>query len=131
FKWQAGDQPVFGNASLLMPLGLSFLAFELLHVLIERSRGRLGAVGPVDLLAYAFFFPARAAGPIKRYQPFLDSVAAAEASFENLSAGAMRVLLGLTKKLVVADLLALTVAQHRHVDSAAQAWIVVFAYSVQ
>lgn len=117
--------------AMLIPLGLSFLAFELLHVMIERRRGRIGAVPLVDLLAFAFFFPARVAGPIKRYPDFLASVADARPSSEHVYAGALRVLLGLAKKVLLADVLALTLVEKDYAESAMHAWTIVMAYALQ
>jgi hypothetical protein len=51
---------------MLMPLGFSYLSFELLHVVIERRRGKIRELSFPDLLAFVFFATARVAGPIKR-----------------------------------------------------------------
>lgn len=137
YKWSAGDtvavEPIAQAASTatLVPIGLSFLAFELLHVVIERRRGRLSGVSAGDLLAFVFFFPARPAGPIKRYPTFVAQIARAEASFENVYEGLLRVLVGLFKKVVVADLLALTVAEQAHVETPLRAWAILLAFSFQ
>ena len=123
--------PGTGSASLIVPLGLSYLTFELLHVTIERHRGKLRDVGWVDLFAFAFFAPARIAGPIKRFPQFLDEVRNAELSAANVYAGLLRVLLGLAKKFMLADVLALTLAESRYALSMRHAWTVVFAYALQ
>lgn len=117
--------------SILVPLGFSYLAFELLHVVIEQRRGRIGELSLVDLLAFIFFAPTRVAGPIKRYPAFVAAVRDAEPSAANVYAGVLRILLGLAKKYLVADVLALTVAEQTYVNSAKHAWIIVFAYSLQ
>jgi len=67
-----------GTTSVLVPLGFSYLAFELLHVVFERRRGRLESISLPDLLAFVFFAPARIAGPIKRYPQFVAAVNDAE-----------------------------------------------------
>jgi alginate O-acetyltransferase complex protein AlgI len=118
-------------ARAVIPLGLSYLAFELLHVTIEQKRRRLRDVKVADLLAFAFFAPARIAGPIKRFPQFIEEVRTAEVSSANVYAGLLRVILGLAKKYLIADVLALTVAESSYVTSARHAWMVVFAYSLQ
>jgi alginate O-acetyltransferase complex protein AlgI len=118
-------------AAPLLPLGFSFLAVELMHFAIERRRGRIAAGSLADLMAFAFFFPCRVAGPIKRYPDFIEAVTAAEASLENVYRGLVRVLIGLFKKLVLADLLALTVAEVTYADTPAHAWKIVIAYALQ
>lgn len=120
-----------GPAAILIPLGFSYLAFELLHVVIERRRGRIPNVPLPDLLAFVFFAPARAAGPIKRFPEFTAAVQAASLSSANVYAGVLRLLLGLAKKLLVADVLALTVVQSAWVSSTRQAWTLVVAFSLQ
>jgi alginate O-acetyltransferase complex protein AlgI len=120
-----------GPAAILIPLGFSYLSFELLHVVIERRRGRLPRFSFPDLFAFVFFAPARVAGPIKRYPEFTAAVRGATPSIQTVYAGLLRVLLGLAKKLFVADVLALTAAERPEVHSAGQAWIVVMAFTFQ
>src|SRR3954452_14478029 len=104
-------------AGLVMPLGLSYFAFELLHVTIEQRRRKLRDVNPVDLLAFVFFAPARIAGPIKRFPQFIEEMRTAGMSAGDVYAGLLRVLMGLAKKYLIADVLALTVAEGQHVAS--------------
>ncbi len=120
-----------GPAAILIPLGFSYLAFELLHVVIERHRGRIQDPRLADLLAFAFFAPARIAGPIKRLPEFTAAVQAATLSSANVYAGVLRVLIGLAKKLLVADVLALTVAESSYVSTTRHAWTIVLAFSLQ
>lgn len=131
----AEAQAGFGNpgfpGQILIPLGLSYLSFELLHVIIEQRRGKLAAIRAVDLLAYAFFLPCRVAGPIRRFNEFSAATQNAEASFDNVYHGVLRILLGLAKKLIVADTLALTGAEIGYVQTGAHAWTVVVAYGIR
>lgn len=120
-----------GTASVLIPLGFSYLAFELLHVVFERRRGKIESLSLPYLLAFVFFAPARIAGPIKRYPQFAAAIDDAEPSSENVYAGLLRVLFGLAKKFFLADILSQTVAQSEWAASPASAWIVVVAYSLQ
>jgi alginate O-acetyltransferase complex protein AlgI len=120
-----------GTPSIVVPLGFSYLAFELLHVVIERRRGRIGELALFDLFAFIFFAPARVAGPIKRYPQFVAAVRDAEPSSANVYAGLLRILLGFAKKFFLADILALTVAEQAYVATGRQAWIIVFAFSLQ
>jgi alginate O-acetyltransferase complex protein AlgI len=119
------------GAAVLMPLGFSFLAFELIHFAIERRRGRINPVRLVDLAAFAFFFPCRMAGPIKRFPDFTTAVARAEVSLDDVYAGVTRILVGLVKKVVIADVLALTVVEAGYATTPGQVWKVVLAYSLQ
>lgn len=118
-----------GAARWIMPLGLSYLSFELLHVIIERRRGRIASVSLLDLLAYALFLPCRIAGPIRRFPEFMAAVGQARLSAANVYAGVLRILSGLAKKLVIADTLALTGAELGNATSRAHAWTIVLAYT--
>ena len=138
FKWGVGDfagpamrTAVGPLAAPLVPLGLSFLAFELMHFAIDRRRGRIGETSLVDLAAYALFFPCRVAGPIRRFPDFMAAVARAEASLDDVYAGVGRILIGLVKKVVVADVLALTVAEAGYAATSLHVWKIVLAYSLQ
>ena len=128
---QAGLRAAGTTGAVIIPLGFSFLAFELLHVVIEYHRGRLRDASFVDLAAFAFFFPCRIAGPIKRYPAFVDAVRQAQPSTENVYAGVVRILVGLFKKFVVVDLLALTVGEASYATTAMHLWEIMFAYSLQ
>jgi alginate O-acetyltransferase complex protein AlgI len=112
-------------------LGLSYLTFELIHVVVERRRGRIPDMSFTELLAFVFFAPARIAGPIKRFPQFRDAVAGAELSGDDVYAGVLRILLGLAKKFLLADVLALTVAESEYASSMRQAWLVVLAFGLQ
>jgi alginate O-acetyltransferase complex protein AlgI len=113
----------------VIPLGFSYLSFELLHVIIERRRGRIASLTLPDLLAYAMFMPCRIAGPIRRFPDFRAAVERAHASPQNLYAGVLRILIGLGKKLVIADTLALTGAELTYASRPSHAWTIVLAYT--
>jgi alginate O-acetyltransferase complex protein AlgI len=119
------------RAALIVPLGFSFLVFELLHFVIERQRGHLADATFPWFAAFTLYFPARVAGPIKRYPQFAEAVAAASPSFANIYYGLLRILAGLVKKTVFADVLGLTAAELIYVETPAHAWRVVLAYSFQ
>jgi alginate O-acetyltransferase complex protein AlgI len=120
-----------GAAAPLVPLGFSFLAFELMHFVIECRRGRIQQPRLIDVAAFAFFFPCRIAGPIKRYPAFLTAVADARPSIDEVYAGMVRVLVGILKKVAIADPLALTSAEVLYADTPLHVWRVVLAYGVQ
>ena len=99
----AGD---LQGGGVLVPLGFSYMALELIHYAIESSRGRIRDASFADLAAFALFFPCRVAGPIKRFNDFKSAVAGAEQSAVDVYHGCFRILCGLVKKGVFADALA-------------------------
>ncbi len=97
--------------SLILPLGISFYTFRSTAYLIDVYRGKAQAATNLGKYAlFISFFPAVMQGPICRWGDLagqLDTPHKAE--WENLSAGLLRVLWGMFKKLVVADTLMVAV----------------------
>jgi alginate O-acetyltransferase complex protein AlgI len=89
--------------SLVLPLAVSFFTFEFVHYVIDARRGRLPEHRFEDFLAFMLFFPTMVAGPIKRFQGFQPQVATARADAASVNAGAMRIVVGLAKKICIAD----------------------------
>ena len=106
----------FGEASMswladwespVAPLAISFFTFEFVHYLYEvRTRGSDPIRNPLHFTLFAIFFPTLASGPIKRYGDFVPQLKALEnPSVARAWAGAQRVILGLFKKICLADLI--------------------------
>jgi alginate O-acetyltransferase complex protein AlgI len=100
YKWL---HVTFHAEGMAPPLGLSYLIFRLIHVLLEANRAQLPPVRDwTEFVHYAFSPAIFTAGPIERWDHFtaerrekVDGLLAAEAL--------QRIALGLTKKLWVAD----------------------------
>ena len=116
-------------------LGFSYIAFRLIHVLRDRQLGRLPEISLAEFATYVVFFPSLVAGPIDRAERFAGDL---RQEFrltqdETLSAG-QRVVIGLFKKFIIADtlaLIALNDALAIQVRSTAWMWITVYAYAFQ
>ncbi len=78
------------------PLGISFLSFRMIHILVECMRGTLPKLSTSDYFLYAFFFPIWIAGPIERVDRFFAG-RADKVSSDDLTIGANRVFWGLVK----------------------------------
>jgi alginate O-acetyltransferase complex protein AlgI len=114
---------VLPNAEgVAVPLGISFLTFELIHVAVERRHGRIAGMSLVDLTAFAMFFPCRVAGPIRRYPAFMSAVADAAPSGQDVYRGLWRLLLGLAKKQLLVAPLYLAVAAWPAAETPLAAW---------
>jgi alginate O-acetyltransferase complex protein AlgI len=94
--------------NLLIPLALSYITFELIHYIVEMRRGTLPEHRLQHFLSFSFFFPTLVAGPIKQFQKFLPELSNPFAA-RNLLAGSGRIVIGLFKKLVLADTINLLV----------------------
>jgi alginate O-acetyltransferase complex protein AlgI len=112
-------------------LGFSYIAFRLIHALRDRITGRLPDCSLREFITYAIFFPAVTAGPIDKLDRFAKDLRAAPPRFaEAFAPGAQRFLIGVFKKFVLADGLAI-LALNAVVDSprAAPHWLWIFLYA--
>lgn len=116
-------------------LGFSYVAFRILHVLRDRQMKRLLETTLQEYVIYVIFFPAFTAGPIDRIERFLQDLRnKPPALSDDLSSAGFRLLVGLFKKFVLADSLALIAI---NADNAGQinnsfwAWFMVYAYALQ
>lgn len=90
-------QPFLPKAEqIVLPLGISYFTFELIHYLVERKRGTLPGHRPEGLLSFIFFFPTMVAGPIKQFQTF-HSQLTARFHVDHLLTGVIRIGIGLFK----------------------------------
>ncbi len=112
-------------------LGFSYLAFRLLHTFRDRQAGRLPPVTLLEYANYAVFFPAFTSGPIDRLERFVKDLRSPlpVCDEDRLYAG-RRLLLGLFKKFVIADLLAVISINDVLVSKVqAGGWLWVFLYA--
>jgi alginate O-acetyltransferase complex protein AlgI len=91
--------------TLVLPLAVSFFTFEFIHYVVDARRGLLPEHRFEDFLAFMLFFPTMVAGPIKRFQDFQPQIATARADAAAVNEGGMRILIGLAKKICIADTL--------------------------
>jgi alginate O-acetyltransferase complex protein AlgI len=101
---RVGHLPSFPQ--LALPLAISFFTFEFVHYVVDARKGTLPPHRFEDFLAFMLFFPTMVAGPIKRFQDFQPQLAPARASASDISDGLTRIVVGLAKKIVIADTLA-------------------------
>lgn len=131
----AGQSTASAAASDLRWLGFSYIAFRLIHTLRDRQTGRAPASTLPEYLAYVVFFPALTAGPIDRLERFLKDLRAQPAGMgADLQAALPRLALGLLKKFVLADLLALIALSPQNsiqIRTAGWLWVSLLAYSLQ
>lgn len=120
---------------IILPLGISFFVFEFIHYAVEVYRGKPLVKNFMDFALFASFFPTQIAGPIKRYQDFIPQLSIpAKFKWEYVDEGMHLILLGLSKKVLIADNLAL-VAQagfaHPENFSSVDMWVITYAFAFQ
>ena len=88
-------------------IGVSYFSFRMMHFLVECYRNKVEGLDLLAYVNYIIFFPAFISGPINRYNHFASQVRspARTRPADDLRAGAERIVHGLFKKLVLAQVL--------------------------
>jgi alginate O-acetyltransferase complex protein AlgI len=124
---------------LILPLGISFFVFQKISYLIDLRRGDRHIYGFLDFCMFVTFFPQLIAGPLVRHNEIIHQFRAVPRRpemWENLSRGFVLFLIGVTKKVALADTLAMVADPLFHQAmltplGAAQAWTASAAYTLQ
>lgn len=99
---------------LALPVGISFYTFQILSYTVDVYRGTVPAQRNfIDLAAYIAMFPQLIAGPIVRYSDIAVQLKTREHSVSEAASGARRFILGLAKKILLANLLGELVSSFR------------------
>lgn len=97
------------NISLLriaLPIGISFYTFQILSYIIDVYKGKVKVQKKfLKLATYVSLFPQLIAGPIVRYETIENELNNRKHNFENFSYGVRRFIIGLAKKVLIANLL--------------------------
>ena len=92
---------------IALPIGISFYTFQILSYTVDVYRGEVRAQrNPINLAAYITLFPQLIAGPIVRYSDVDRQLSERTHSVDKTSLGVRRFILGLAKKILIADALA-------------------------
>lgn len=103
------DIPLF---HILLPLGISFFTFQQLSYVVDRMRADAVHYGLVDYLSFVTFFPQLIAGPIVLHTELIPQFQDKEKrrfNADNFTDGCVQAILGLGKKVLIADTLGLVV----------------------
>lgn len=95
-----------GFSGIMMPLGISYMTFKLIHYIVEVYRGNIKDSSFVDFGLYVIFFPTFPAGPVERFQRFqMDTreIAISNIDIAGINYGLFRILCGIFRKVVIAD----------------------------
>lgn len=89
---------------LSLPLGLSFAIFEAITYLVDVYNGC--SKGNIeDVLLFLLFFPKVTSGPIVTWHKFIKAKQDKDISLNNTIIGLERIIIGLAKKVTIADVL--------------------------
>ncbi len=92
--------------NVALPIGISFYTFQILSYAVDVYRGTVKAQkNLINLATYITMFPQLIAGPIVRYSDIVDSLTERKIGFEKISTGLRRFIIGLSKKVLLANAL--------------------------
>ncbi len=122
--------------NLSFPLGISFFTFSAISYLVDVKRGEIGAERNLLRLAnFMAFFPKLLQGPITRFEDMQADLVSPRTNPDEMAAGLRRFIIGLIKKVLIADKLALVADKIFGLPgsdmSAGLAWYGLLAYAVQ
>lgn len=103
---------------LVLPVGISFYTFQSLSYSIDLYRGEVPVQkNLISFGAYVTLFPQLIAGPIVRYADVARELDTRSSSWEDIAQGVRRFLIGLSKKILVADQFALLMKLFRQSEA--------------
>ena len=121
--------------NIILPLGISFFTFEFIHYLFEIYRGRKPINSFVLFALFAAFFPTQIAGPIKRFPDFEEQMLREQKlSLDHFDEGIPLIIVGLAKKLLLADNLSIFVRMgfdNPALYGGLECWLFAYAFAFQ
>lgn len=125
---------VVPQTSIALPVGISFFTFQAISYVIDVYRGDVKVQkNPLYVGMYIAFFPQLIAGPIVRYSTIEREIQDRKVNAEDFAEGIRRFILGLAKKILLANQLAIVADKAFSLSgrSVAMAWLGVLCYSFQ
>ena len=124
------------NLELPLPVGISFYTLQALSYVVDVYRGDVAAQrNPLYLGMYIACFPQLVAGPIVRYQDIQDRIVQRQETLANAADGLRLFIVGLSKKVLLANTCAILATRMVHMDGAeigvVGAWAGLAAYTFQ
>lgn len=128
---------VLPQTHITLPIGISFFTFQAMSYVFDVAMGR-GEVqkNPLNVALYVSLFPQLIAGPIVRYDTVAAEIRNREETLSDFVKGIRRFVVGLAKKMILSNSVALLADQaFGYGDpgqlSAAMAWLGALAYAFQ
>ena len=119
-----------------LPIGVSFNTFQSLSYIIDVYRGTVKCEKSFyNYLTYTTLFPQIIAGPIVRYETVDEELETKNISMDNFSAGMKRFIIGLGKKVLIANSVGAlwnTIETENYIElSMLFAWVGIIAFALQ
>jgi len=92
--------------NIIMPIGISFFTFQTLSYVIDVYNEKVPVSNNfINFASYVSLFPQLIAGPIVRYTDVTKELIKKDISFDNFSLGIRRLIVGLSKKVLIANVI--------------------------
>ena len=117
-----------------LPIGISFYTFQILSYVVDVYRGSVPAQESfLKLGTYIAMFPQLIAGPIVRYADIAPQLDSRQTTLEDVSSGACRFVIGLSKKVLLANVLyeLITAFQQSRDLSVLYFWLYAVSFALQ
>lgn len=122
---------------IALPIGISFFTFQAMSYVIDVYRNKARVQKNIFSLGlYISFFPQLVAGPIVRYTTIEDAIKNRKESFTKFSVGTCRFIMGLAKKVLISNSMAVIVDRIFEMNTNVSipvtlAWLGSIAYTLQ
>lgn len=128
---------------IALPIGISFFTFQAMSYVIDVYRGRGEYQKNIlNVGLYISLFPQLIAGPIVRYETIADEIMNRTENLDDFSSGCRRFIIGLAKKVIIANNVAMVADQAFKMLhgagfygesglSMSMAWLGIIAYTIQ
>jgi len=132
----AAGWPTFPAPGIVLPIGISFFTFHAISYVVDvYRRDAVAQKSPLHAALYLLLFPQLIAGPIIRYREIADQLAARTVTLDGFAYGVRRFVVGLAKKMLVANVVAVPVDAIFAMPSveltAGHAWLAIVGYTLQ
>lgn len=109
---------------LILPLGISFTTFRMISFLVDTYNGKIKNITFKKFLLYTLLFTYQIEGPIVRYADIEDELENRNITNSDKETGAKRFILGLAKKVILADTLTIFISSITSANTIISLWLV-------
>jgi alginate O-acetyltransferase complex protein AlgI len=122
---------------IILPIGISFFTFQQIAFLIDNYNGKVPEFQFADYCLFVTYFPQLIAGPIVHHSEMMPQFSDSgnrSINYENLTRGFFIFNMGLAKKIVIADTMAIVVNRgygNSDLLTSLESWFTSICYSIQ
>ena len=133
--WLTGVAPL--RLDVILPIGISFFTFTQIAFLVDASKGKAREPDALNYSLFVTYFPHLLAGPILHHREMMPQFAdptTKRVDWDNVARGLALLAMGLGKKVLIADTLALQANDafaSVHPITFGDAWLGILCYTLQ